>query len=76
MPAKKAKASAKITGETTLGDVVAKFPQAVPAMLRYGLHCAGCHVAAFETVGQGAAAHGLAEAEIKKMLKEMNDSIK
>ena len=58
-----------------LGDVVAKHPEAVPVMLEYGLHCIGCHVAAFETIEQGALAHGLKEEDIKKMIEKMNKAI-
>ena len=84
MAAKKAKAgekpaakgvSGRITADTALGDVVARFPQAVPVMLSNGLHCVGCHVAAFETVGQGAAAHGMGEEQVKKMIREMNEAL-
>jgi len=65
----------KISKELTLGEVVSKFPDAVPVMLNYGLHCVGCHVATFETVEQGAKAHGMAENDIEKMLVEMNKAV-
>ena len=67
---------AKITKDMTLGDVVSKYPEAAQVMLKYGLHCVGCHVAAFETVEQGAMAHGMDREQIDKMLKEMNGVIK
>ena len=66
----------KITKNTTLGEVVSKHPQAVEPMLKRGMHCVGCHVAAFETVEQGAKAHGMKDKEIEEMLKEMNSKIK
>ena len=66
----------KITKDMTLGEAVAKFPEAVPIMLGYGLHCVGCHVAAFETIEQGALAHGMDEGKLKKLLKDMNAAIK
>jgi hybrid cluster-associated redox disulfide protein len=65
----------KISKDMALGDVVTKFPAAVPTMLGYGLHCVGCHVAAFETIEQGAKAHGMTEKEIDKMLAEMNKAV-
>ncbi|MCX6798548.1 MAG: DUF1858 domain-containing protein [Candidatus Diapherotrites archaeon] len=79
--AAKPKSSAKspagaIAAGTTLGDVVMRFPQAVPVMLSHGLHCVGCQVASFETVSQGAAAHGMDEERIKSLLKEMNEALK
>ena len=64
----------KITKDMLLGDVVSKYPEAAMVMVRYGLHCVGCHVAAWETIEQGAKAHGMSEKDIKKMLKEMNDA--
>ncbi len=66
----------KIERNTTLGEVVSMFPDAVPVMLGHGLHCVGCHVAVFETVEQGAKAHGMDEKEIDSLLKEMNATIK
>ena len=65
-----------ITKDMTLGDVVMKYPEAAQVMLRYGLHCIGCHVAAHETIEQGAKAHGLEDAQIEKMVREMNDIAK
>jgi len=65
----------KISKEMTLGEVVGTFPDSVPVMLSYGLHCIGCHVAAFETIEQGARAHGMSDKGIEKMLAEMNKAI-
>ena len=65
----------KISKEMTLGDVVSGFPEAVPIMLGYGLHCVGCHVAAFETIEQGAKAHGMTGKDIEKMITEMNKAV-
>lgn len=61
-----------ITGKMTLGEVIEKYPSTVPVMLEYGLHCIGCHVAAYETVEQGAAAHGLGTGEIERLLADLN----
>lgn len=66
----------RITKNTTLGDIVEKYPEAVGPMLKRGMHCIGCHVAAFETIEQGAKAHGMDEKEIKEMLKEMNKAVR
>ena len=65
----------KINKEMTIGEVVVKFPEAIPIMIKYGLHCVGCHVAAYETVEQGAAAHGMDEEQVNKMLEDMNKAI-
>ena len=42
----------------------------------YGLHCIGCQMAAFETLEQGAAVHGMTKNEIEEMIKKLNSMIK
>lgn len=66
----------KITKETNIGEVVTKFPSAAPILAKNGFHCIGCHVAMFETLEQGAFAHGMNEDKLKNMIKEMNEVIK
>ena len=65
----------KITKDMTLGEIVMKYPEAAEVMMKHGLHCVGCHMAAWETVEQGAASHGMTKKEIDKMLKEMNEAV-
>ncbi len=62
-----------ITKEMTLGEVLIKYPSAVEIMLKYGLHCIGCHVAATESIEQGARGHGMGDEEIDEMVEEMNE---
>ena len=64
-----------ITKEMTLGEAVSKFPETAVIMMRYGLHCIGCHVASWETIEQGALGHGLTAAQVKDMVAEMNAAI-
>ncbi len=66
----------KISRKTALGEVAARFPAAVPVMLSKGMHCIGCHVAAFETVEQGAKAHGMSSEQIDLLLDEMNKAVR
>ena len=65
----------KITKDMTLGEAITKFPQTANIMLKYGLHCVGCHVAAWETIEQGAKGHGLTDAQVKTMVSEMNSAV-
>ena len=65
----------KITKHMLLGDVVQQYPKTAEVFLKYGLHCIGCHVAAFETIEQGAMAHGLAAEDIDKLIKDLNDAV-
>lgn len=64
-----------ISKEMTFAEVMEKHPEAAEIMVRYGLHCIGCHVAYWETIEQGARAHGLSEEQIGEMLAELNRSL-
>lgn len=72
---KEDKKSDKITKDMTLGEVISHHPEAAQVMMKYGLHCVGCHVAFHETVQQGAMAHGFEEKQLKDMLKDINKAI-
>jgi hybrid cluster-associated redox disulfide protein len=63
---------ALITGKTLIGEAVEKHPATVAVLLKHGFHCVGCHVAAYESIDAGAAAHGLGEKEIRKLLADLN----
>jgi len=62
----------RITKNTTLGEIVQKYPEAVPVLFEHGLHCIGCHAAMYETLEQGAIAHGI---DVDKLLKKINKII-
>lgn len=64
----------QITKNMTFREVLMQSPQAAEIMFKYGLHCIGCHMAASETVEQGALAHGMSEKDLEKMLKELNEA--
>jgi len=64
-----------ITPEMTIGEIVKRHPMAAGIMMAYGLHCIGCHVSQFESLGEGAMAHGLAEDDLKDMLHDLNEAI-
>lgn len=66
----------RITRDMTLGDIISRYPETAEVMMKYGLHCVGCHVAAFETLEQGAKAHGMSDKDIESMLAEMNELVK
>ena len=64
---------AKITKEMPIEEILTKFPESVPVFQKHGLHCIGCFAASFETLEQGAAAHGM---DIEKLLKDLNSTKK
>jgi len=63
----------KITRNMTLGETIEKYPASAEILMRYGLHCIGCHVATWETLEQGATAHGMDNKKLENMLKELNN---
>ena len=63
----------KIAKKINLQKLIKKYPKAAEILVnKYGLHCVGCMAAAFETLEQGAKAHGMSAGEIGKMVKELN----
>ena len=62
----------KITKEMSLADVVQKHPETAEVFQKHGLHCMGCAMASFETLEQGAAAHGM---DLKALLEDLNKAV-
>ncbi len=48
-----------ITKESTIEEVVSQYPETMMVFMRHGLHCVGCHVSAYESIEEGAMAHGI-----------------
>lgn len=67
-----AKEEQKVKKDMFLGEIVQKYPKSAIVMMKYGLHCIGCHVSAYETLEQGCKAHGMTYEQIEEMLKEVN----
>ena len=64
-----------VNKDMPIGDVVEKYPQVVPVILSYGLHCVGCHVSPYETIEQGAMGHGMSAEDVASMVKDINEAI-
>ncbi len=60
-----------IKKEMPIGAVVKEHPETVPVFLKHGLHCIGCHVAAFESVAEGAQAHGI---DVESLMTDLNEA--
>jgi len=71
----KRKAVEPIKKSMMIAEVVAKYPGTIPVFLENGLHCIGCHVAASETVEQGAFAHGMDERAVAGFMKALNKAV-
>ena len=65
----------KITKDTTIGDIVEKYPQVVDTLTDYGVHCVGCHVSPFESLEMGFKGHGLSDQEVNEAVIKLNEVI-
>ena len=63
---------AKITKETGIIDAVQQHPEIIEVFQNYGLGCIGCMAAHYETIGQGAGAHGL---DVDALIEDINKKI-
>ncbi|HOO73437.1 MAG TPA: DUF1858 domain-containing protein [Spirochaetota bacterium] len=63
-----------INKDMTFGEILQMKPGAAQILMRYGLHCIGCHIAVSETLEQGVMAHGHDQAVVSKIVDEINHS--
>lgn len=61
-----------ITKDTGIIDAVQNHPEILQVFAEYGLGCVGCMAARFETLEQGAAAHGI---DIDALIADLNKAI-
>ncbi len=66
----------KITKKTLMGEIIEKYPEVVPTLMDFGLHCIGCHIAAFENLEAGFKAHGMDNKQIEEAIKKLNEVVK
>jgi len=64
-----------ITKDTTIGDVVQKYPEVVETLESFGVHCVGCHVSPFESIEMGFKGHGMSDEQIHDAVKKINEVI-
>jgi len=58
-----------ITKEMSIGAIVQDHPETVRVFLNHGLMCVGCAAARFETLEQGAMAHGI---DVDALVDDLN----
>ena len=61
-----------ITKDTGFIEAVQNHPEILQVFAEYGLGCVGCMAARFETLEQGAAAHGI---DIEALVADLNKAI-
>lgn len=63
----------EITKDTGIRELVETYPESIPVLMEKGFHCLGCIAAQFETIEQGARAHGI---DPDKLVKALNEAVK
>ena len=58
-----------ITKNMGIMEAIQKYPDVVGVFVAHGLGCIGCAMANFETIEQGATAHGM---DINALMKDLN----
>lgn len=61
-----------ITKDTGIIEAVQNHPEILQVFAEYGLGCVGCMAARFETLEQGAAAHGI---DVEALVADLNKAI-
>jgi len=61
-----------ITKDMIIKDIVEKYPQTLPVFGQFQMGCLGCSGALFETLEQGAMAHGI---DVEAMVKALNQIV-
>lgn len=69
---KKKTVKQKIRKDMPIAEVVSKYPKTIEVFLEQGMGCFGCGMAQFETIEQGAVAHGI---NIKKLMAALNKAV-
>jgi len=63
----------EIKKDMTLAELLKHYPETAKVFAKYGIHCLGCFAAAFETIEQGAKAHGI---DVEKFIEELKAAVK
>ncbi len=61
-----------LTKDMSIMEVVQSYPDTVPVFLYAGMGCFGCMAAQFETIEQGAAAHGI---DVDSLMDALNEIV-
>lgn len=61
-----------ITKTMGIMEIVEKFPQTVPVLMEFGMGCIGCAAAKFESIEDGAMAHGI---NVDNLIDALNTTV-
>jgi len=65
--------------DMTIAEILTVFPEKTldisEVMREFGIHCAGCGAASFETLEQGVLGHGFSTADLDKLVINLNELV-
>jgi len=61
-----------ITKQMKIEEILQKHPETAEIFVKHGFHCLGCAASSFESIEDGAIAHGI---DIDKLLEELNKAV-
>ncbi len=64
-----------VTRDMGIMKIVNTYPETAEILMSYGFHCLGCMAAQFESLDQGAHAHGMTEDDIVQLVEDLNTVI-
>ena len=64
----------KITKDMNIVEIVQRYPDTAMVFMYAGMGCFGCHVAQFESIEEGALAHGVDPDKLVEALNEIAES--
>ena len=64
---------AKITKDMGIIEIVEKWPDTARVLMEFGMGCLGCVASQYETIEQGAVAHGMDVDALMTALNEVAD---
>jgi hybrid cluster-associated redox disulfide protein len=62
----------KITKETNIAELLKAYPKTAGVFMEFGLHCVGCMAASFDSIEQGAKAHGMDTETLDTLIEDLN----
>jgi hybrid cluster-associated redox disulfide protein len=75
-PVAAVKKSPTVTASMNVMEIIALHPITAEIMAGYGLHCFSCSFNTIDSLEAGARSHGLDDADIENMVKDLNDALK
>lgn len=70
---KEIRVMAKITKDTTIGEVLRINPNAEVILQGFGMHCVHCPMSQMESLAEAGAVHGI---DVELMVKKLNEDVK